>query len=110
MFYFKTLCVSPWIKIPRHNINGFMTFIKDQKCSINTKNMKRSEKITRASTSKSIADVTKKNFLDITTLIRSIQRAEGNTDCFQKGIVDCDQIDCKWRSFCLEKQSVLKKE
>jgi hypothetical protein len=44
----------------------------------------------------------KKNFLDIVTLIRSIQRAEGNMDCFQMGMIDCDQVDCKWRAFCLE--------
>ena len=44
----------------------------------------------------------KKSFLDIATLIRSIQRAEGNRDCFQMGVTDCDQMDCKWRAFCLE--------
>jgi hypothetical protein len=43
----------------------------------------------------------KKNFLDIETLIRSIQRAEGQTDCFKMGMVDCDHMDCKWRVFCL---------
>jgi len=43
----------------------------------------------------------KKNFLDIATLIRSIQRAEGQTDCFKMGMVDCDQMGCKWRAFCL---------
>ncbi|PLX51528.1 MAG: SAP domain-containing protein [Desulfobacteraceae bacterium] len=44
----------------------------------------------------------KKSFLNIATLIRSIQRAEGNMDCFQMGMIDCDQVDCKWRAFCLE--------
>jgi len=44
----------------------------------------------------------KKSFLNIATLIRSIQRAEGNIDCFQMGMIDCDQVDCKWRAFCLE--------
>ena len=110
LFYFKTPCVSPRIENPGHNIDGFMEFIKDQKCSMNTKNLKRGEKITTVSSSKSGPDVNKKSFLDITTLIRSIQRAEGNPDCFQKGIVDCDQFGCKWRSFCLEEQPVLKKE
>jgi hypothetical protein len=43
----------------------------------------------------------KQNFLDIATLIRSIQRAEGQTDCFKMGMGDCDQVDCKWRTFCL---------
>jgi hypothetical protein len=44
----------------------------------------------------------KKNFLDITALIRSFQRAEGQADCFQSGMLDCDQVDCKWRPFCFE--------
>lgn len=52
----------------------------------------------------------KKNFLDITTLIRSIQRAEGHMDCFQMGMIDCDQVDCKWRAFCLEVYPVLGKD
>ena len=43
----------------------------------------------------------KKNFLDIAALIRSIQRAEGQTDCFKMGMADCDHMDCKWRAFCL---------
>jgi len=87
-----------------------MPFIKNQKCSSNTGNLKRDEKITTASSSRSGPDSNKKSFLDIAKLIRSVQRAEGNTDCFQKGIVDCDQLDCKWRSFCLEEQPVLKKD
>ncbi|MDA8083758.1 MAG: SAP domain-containing protein [Nitrospiraceae bacterium] len=36
-------------------------------------------------------------------IIRSIQRAEGNFDCFgsaDSGI--CSQEDCLWRSDCLE--------
>lgn len=45
----------------------------------------------------------KKNFLDITALIRSIQRAEGNPDCFRKGHKSCNQLDCAWRSYCLKK-------
>ena len=44
----------------------------------------------------------KKDFLDTTALIRSIQRAEGNPDCFRRGQVDCEQIDCTWRKYCLE--------
>jgi hypothetical protein len=87
-----------------------MAFIKDQKYASNTGNLKRDEKKITASSSNPGPDVAKKNFLDITTLIRSIQRAEGNTDCFQKGIVDCDQLDCKWRSFCLKEQPVLRKD
>jgi|GEM_PF-3562472 len=43
----------------------------------------------------------KNEFLDITTLIRSIQRAEGNPDCFGKAIGYCDRTDCAWREYCL---------
>lgn len=52
----------------------------------------------------------KKNYLDMAALIRSIQRTEGHTDCFQKGMTDCDQKDCKWLPFCLERQKVLGKD
>jgi len=44
------------------------------------------------------------------TLIRSIQRAEGNTDCFRMGMIDCDQVGCKWRPFCLEAYPALGKD
>ncbi|MCK4391188.1 MAG: hypothetical protein KAV83_13230 [Desulfobacterales bacterium] len=44
-----------------------------------------------------------KNFLDVTNLIRSIQRAEGNPDCFRGAQGYCDQLDCAWRPYCLEK-------
>jgi len=74
-----------------------------------TRKLKGDDEIATASSSKMVPDVEKKSFLDITTLIRSIQRTEGNSDCFQKGIVDCDQVDCKWRPFCLEGHPVLKK-
>jgi len=43
-----------------------------------------------------------KNYLDLTKLIRSIQRAEGNPDCFHKAQGYCDQLDCAWRPYCLE--------
>jgi hypothetical protein len=39
--------------------------------------------------------------VDIVALVRSLQRAEGMTDCFRMGNVDCDAIDCEWRSYCL---------
>ena len=42
-------------------------------------------------------------FKDITGLIRSIQRAEGNPDCFRKNGENCDRLDCFWRKSCLEK-------
>ena len=44
----------------------------------------------------------KKNFLDPIGLIRSIQRAEGNGDCFRRKQGFCDQIDCAWRIYCVE--------
>jgi hypothetical protein len=40
------------------------------------------------------------SFLDLPGLVRSIQRAEGNIDCFRLK-QDCDQFDCSWRSYCL---------
>ena len=46
----------------------------------------------------------KKDFLDITELIRSIQRAEGNDDCFRRSDGFCDRLDCAWRQYCLETQ------
>ena len=44
----------------------------------------------------------KKNYLDIAALIRSIQRAEDKTACFQSGRNDCERMDCLWREYCLE--------
>jgi hypothetical protein len=46
--------------------------------------------------------VLKKDFLDATALIRSIQRAEGNPDCFRRGQLGCEEVDCTWRKYCLE--------
>jgi hypothetical protein len=83
-----------------------MPFRKDQKSSIRTENLKGREEIATASSSKNGPEVNQRSFLDITNLIRSIQRAEGNTDCFQRGIRDCDQVDCKWRSLCLKEHPV----
>jgi hypothetical protein len=45
-----------------------------------------------------------RNYLDIITLIRSIQRSEGNPDCFLKGNAACDQLNCAWRPYCLGKE------
>ncbi|MBW1725210.1 MAG: hypothetical protein JRD87_10660 [Deltaproteobacteria bacterium] len=64
-------------------------------------------KISSAESAKIGQDAKKKNYLDMAALIRSIQRAEGHTDCFQKGMIDCDQADCKWHPFCLEGRPVL---
>ena len=41
-------------------------------------------------------------FLDIKNLIRSVQRAEGNPDCFGRGQASCDQTECAWRPYCLK--------
>jgi hypothetical protein len=35
-------------------------------------------------------------------LIRNIQRAEGNFDCFGTAIDYCDQWECCFRSWCLD--------
>ena len=48
------------------------------------------------------AGAAKKDFSDLKTLIRSIQRAEGNLDCFGRRPGDCDQLDCNWRKYCLK--------
>ena len=42
------------------------------------------------------------NFPDITHLIRSVQRIEGNPDCFGKSDGNCDRLDCAWRELCLK--------
>lgn len=43
----------------------------------------------------------KKDWSDLPALIRSIQRAEGNPDCFGRPPGDCDQLHCEWRKYCL---------
>ena len=44
-----------------------------------------------------------KNYLDVKVLVRSLQRAEGQEDCFLSGRTDCEETDCRWRNHCLEK-------
>jgi len=44
----------------------------------------------------------KSNLPDITHLIRSIQRIEGNPECFGKADGGCDRTDCFWREYCLK--------
>jgi len=41
------------------------------------------------------------NFPELTRLIRSIQKIEGNPDCFETIDEDCDHLDCAWREYCL---------
>lgn len=40
--------------------------------------------------------------VDLCRLIRSIQRIEGNPDCFGRSNGSCDRTDCCWRSYCLK--------
>jgi hypothetical protein len=40
-----------------------------------------------------------------TELIREIQRKEGYFDCFKTAVDGCDQLECLFRSPCLEKPS-----
>ena len=43
----------------------------------------------------------KPDYVDIVCLVRSIQRAEGDTDCYRSGRHQCDRMDCIWRDHCL---------
>jgi len=45
----------------------------------------------------------KNDFFDLTNLIRSIQRAESNPDCFARAQGHCERLACAWRQYCLEK-------
>mgnify|MGYP003564576981 FL=1 len=45
----------------------------------------------------------KQNYLDITALIRSLQRAEGEDDCFRTANLNCQHLDCRWREYCFDK-------
>ena len=44
----------------------------------------------------------KRDYLDIPALVRSIQRAEGEQDCFGRPEGHCERLDCKWRRYCLD--------
>ncbi|MFC1896204.1 hypothetical protein ACFL0Q_06030 [Thermodesulfobacteriota bacterium] len=45
----------------------------------------------------------RRDYVDTTHLVRSVQRTEGNFDCFGTAGGHCDQLDCAWRAFCLDK-------
>ena len=47
---------------------------------------------------------------DLTHFIRSVQRIEGNPDCFGKANGRCDQPDCCWRLYCLNPTEVSTKQ
>jgi hypothetical protein len=40
--------------------------------------------------------------LDVTELVRSLQRREGNQGYFRKAEGPCDREDCFWRPWCLK--------
>lgn len=42
-----------------------------------------------------------RRYVDVTAMIRSLQRTEGLTDCFRRGLSDCDELECSWRQYCL---------
>jgi hypothetical protein len=42
------------------------------------------------------------NFCDVARLIRSLQRLEGNPECFGTGQPACEGIGCAWRDYCLK--------
>ena len=44
---------------------------------------------------------TKPDYVDLVSLIRSIQRAERNIDCYRSGLKSCNRMDCAWRDHCL---------
>ncbi len=43
-----------------------------------------------------------RGYVNITAMIRSLQRTEGYKDCFRTGVSDCDQLECAWRQYCLQ--------
>jgi hypothetical protein len=42
-----------------------------------------------------------KRYVNITAMIRSLQRTEGVVDCFRREITNCAQPECAWRQYCL---------
>jgi len=38
-------------------------------------------------------------------LIKAIQKAEGNFDCFGTALGSCSQTNCLWHNDCLEKKT-----
>jgi hypothetical protein len=44
----------------------------------------------------------KPDYVDLVNLVRSIQRAESNIDCYRRGRQQCDQVNCVWRNHCLK--------
>ena len=50
-------------------------------------------------------DLMENHRVDITHLIRSIQRLEETPDCFRVAEIQsgCDRMNCAWRKLCLER-------
>ena len=42
------------------------------------------------------------DYVDLVNLVRSIQRAEGNIDCYRRGRQQCERVNCLWRDHCLK--------
>jgi hypothetical protein len=51
----------------------------------------------------------KPNYVDLVNLVRSIQRAEGNVDCYRRGRQECGRMNCVWRDHCLKEPEGLSK-
>ena len=47
-------------------------------------------------------DTGSRDMPDLTHIIRSIQRIEGNPDCFGTAEKSCNRLDCLWREYCLK--------
>jgi hypothetical protein len=44
----------------------------------------------------------KQSLIDLKHFIQSIQRVEGNPDCFGTTDGTCERLECAWRGLCLE--------
>lgn len=42
------------------------------------------------------------DFCDLVGLIRSLQRLEGQPDCFGTADESCGKTECAWREYCLK--------
>lgn len=45
-----------------------------------------------------------RSFLDTTAMVRSLQRSEGRRDCFRRPELDCTDLECQWRDYCLKRE------
>ncbi len=49
--------------------------------------------------------VVDEDFCDLVRLIRSLQRLEGNPECFGTAENSCEHSLCAWRDYCLQPES-----